>query len=110
VSTPEGKVKDKIKTLLKKHGAYWHMPVQNGMGKPALDFHVCHRGRYVSVEAKAPGKQPTPRQRQTIDEIIKAGGVVFIIDGDTTQLEQWLQGDGELGYGSNDRHRDLEYV
>ena len=108
MSTPEGKVKDSIRTLLKASGAYWHMPVQNGLGKPALDFHVCHRGRYAAVEAKAPGKKPTPRQVITMDEIVRAGGRVFLIDGDLTELDNWLQGDNERG-GSNDRHRDLEY-
>jgi hypothetical protein len=109
MSTPEGKVKDRIRSLLKQYGAYWHMPVQNGLGKPALDFHVCHRGRYGGVEAKAPGKKPTPRQLETAKDIEAAGGVVFFIDGDTTELEHWLQGDDERG-GSNDRHRDLEYT
>lgn len=109
MSTPEGKVKDLIRATLKSHSAYWHMPVQNGLGKPALDFHVCHRGRYAAVEAKAPGKKPTPRQQQTIVEIEAAGGRVFVVDGDLTELDHWLKGDDERG-GSNDRHRDLEYI
>lgn len=89
--TPEGKVKVQIKELLKKYQAYWHMPVQNGMGSPALDFHVCHQGKYLGIEAKAPGKTITTRQGITCREIEAAGGSVFICDGSNlNNLELWL--------------------
>lgn len=83
-NTPEGKIKDKIKTLCKKYApdVYYHMPVQNGMGKPTLDFIVCAYGRFIGVEAKAPGKGPTPRQVQTMKEMTDAGGYVALVDGD----------------------------
>lgn len=88
--TPEGKTKNLVKDVLKAHGAYWHCPVQNGMGAPSLDFICCFNGRYFAVETKAPGKKPTLRQEITISEIEKAGGKVFVIDGDCSELEQWL--------------------
>jgi hypothetical protein len=88
--TPEARVKDKIKKVLKAYGAYWHMPVQSGLGAPSLDFVGCVRGRFYAVEAKAKGKKPTPRQNITIMEMERAGGRVFVIDGDTTVLELWL--------------------
>lgn len=92
MSTPEGAVKAAVKTLLKKHGVYWHCPVQNGMGAPSLDFICCHNGKYLAIETKAPGKKPTPRQELTIGEIRKAGGMVFVIDGDLSALQTWLEG------------------
>jgi hypothetical protein len=71
------------------------MPVQNGMGEPALDFHVCHGGYYASIETKAFGKHPTPRQMQTIEKIIGAMGSVFLIDSkdglDFAALKGWLR-------------------
>lgn len=89
--TPEGKVKDKVKALLKKHNVYWHMPVQNGMGSPSLDFICCANGLYLAIETKAPGGKPTPRQVTTMHSIKEAGGTVMVIDGsDYTILEQWL--------------------
>jgi len=90
--TPEGRVKERVKKLLVKHGAYWFCPVQNGMGRMGLDFmHVQVRGVPVfAIETKAPGEKPTVRQQRTIDEIRAAGGTVFVIDGDTEELEQWL--------------------
>jgi len=88
--TPEGKVKEKVKKILKLAGAYYHMPVQNGMGAPTLDIIGCHYGRYFGIECKAPGKTPTPRQQNTMDAIRNAGGKVFIIDGDIDELVRWL--------------------
>lgn len=77
--TPEGTVKDKVKAVLKKHGAWWHMAVVNGMGEPTLDFTVCLNGWAIFIEAKAPGKKPTPRQRVTIAEMEAAGAQVFVV-------------------------------
>jgi hypothetical protein len=106
--TPEGKVKEQIKKLLKKYGAYWHMPVQNGMGSPALDFHVCHRGLYLGIEAKAPGKTMTDRQVLTAKEISDAGGIVFTCDGtNLVNLELWLM---EAGSGDSPSPRLSEAV
>ena len=92
MATPEGKVKVKVKAVLKKYGAYWHCPVQNGMGAPSLDFICCIRGRYFAVETKAANKQPTPRQETTIAEIQRAGGKAFVVNEvtGTDLLEQWL--------------------
>lgn len=88
--TPEGRVKEQVKRVLKKHGAYWHCPVQNGMGSPTLDFVGCYMGLFYAVETKAPGKKATPRQIMTINSMKKAGGICFVIDGDCTELEEWL--------------------
>lgn len=90
--TPEGKVKAKVKDVLRKHGAYYHMPVQNGMGAPSLDFVCCHKGLYFAIETKAGNKQPTPRQETTINQIRLAGGLAFVINEVTglSDLEDWL--------------------
>jgi hypothetical protein len=92
--TPEGVVKKAVDISLKAAGAYWHKPVMNGMGAPALDYHVCHRGYYAGIETKAKGKLPTPRQIRTMREIIKAGGSIFLIDEvggpDHQELIKWL--------------------
>jgi hypothetical protein len=77
--TPEGKVKNKVKALLKKYDAYQHWPVQTGYGAACLDCHGCYKGLYYAVETKAPGKRPTPRQVISIEDIENAGGKVFVI-------------------------------
>lgn len=91
--TPEAKVKHEIKKVLDQLSpyVYYHMPVQGmSMGKPTLDFVGCCCGQFFAIEAKAPGKKPTPRQRLMIAEMTPAGAQVFIIDGNTSGLKKWL--------------------
>ncbi len=90
--TPEGRVKARIKAVLEGLNAYWHMPIQNGMGAPTLDFvQVQVPGcPAFAIEAKAPGEEPTARQWRTIKRIRDAGGTVFVIDGCTKEMEEWI--------------------
>ena len=81
--TPEGKVKEKVKKVLKEYNAYYHMPVQNGMGKPSLDFICCHKGRFLAIETKTEKGKLTLRQEATIDEMQKAGAIVLVIRGES---------------------------
>ena len=99
--TPEGRVKQAIKAVLARHGAYWHMPVQNGMGAPSLDFVVCHKGSFIGVEAKAPGGKPTARQRHTMQRISAAGGETLCVSSE----EDLVQLDGVLSGLGNGRSR-----
>jgi hypothetical protein len=91
--TPEGRVKAKVKTVLKRFGAYYHMVVQNGMGAPSLDFVGCHSGRFFAVETKAGNKDMTDRQKQTASTMREAGAQVFLVNEvfGLVELEQWLQ-------------------
>ena len=78
--TPEGRIKAKLKRELDKlPNVYRFMPVQNGMGAPALDFYLCVHGHFVAIETKAPGKKMTARQEVTSDQILKAWGRVFVV-------------------------------
>lgn len=91
--TPEGRTKAKISAMLKEAGAYYYMPVPGGFGAPTLDYLGCHKSRFFAIEAKAPGKVPTPRQEGTIREINLAMGMAFVIDGSEGSydlLKMWL--------------------
>jgi hypothetical protein len=94
VSTPEGKTKAAIKKVLNEYGdALWqHWPVQNGMGTPTLDCNGWFKGHAYAIEAKAPGKKPSPRQVITIERMQQAGAKIFIIDSPeaTWPLKMWL--------------------
>jgi hypothetical protein len=90
VKTPEGKIKDVVKKVLTKHGAYYFMPVQNGYGAATLDFLCCYNGLFFAIETKAPGKKLTERQELTKASMNKAGGLVFVIDGSVQELEEFL--------------------
>jgi len=91
--TPEGRVKEEVKKLLKEYGVYRFMPVQTGMGAPGLDFFCCYKGRFFAIETKTMGGRPTPRQRKTMDEIEAAGGATFLVDGGESlyALDKWLR-------------------
>jgi hypothetical protein len=90
-NTPEGKVKKTVSLLLKSvPGLFYTMPVPSGFGESTLDYIGCYRGKYFAIETKAPGKKPTDRQNMVIDKMRRAGGAVFIIDGDLTELKQWI--------------------
>lgn len=62
------------------------MPVPGGFGGHHLDFFCCVLkpskgvGVFLAIEAKAFGKQPTPRQKATMEAIIQAGGIAFFAD------------------------------
>lgn len=78
--TPEGKIKDHVKRELSRFSLmYRFMPVQRGMGAPALDFYYCINGLFVAVETKVPGADLTGRQKHTALQIAAAGGIVFAI-------------------------------
>lgn len=99
MATPEKKVKDEVKKVLNKFGSdidgFW--PVPYGYGESHLDWVGCVCGIFVSIETKAPGKRPTPRQVKRIRDVKEAGGIAVVIDGteDTTtyaELEELLSG------------------
>jgi hypothetical protein len=77
--TPEGKVKEKLKALLKQEGSYWFMPVQTGYGATSLDFLVCRNSEFWAFECKAPGKRLTARQELVARQITAAGGTVNMV-------------------------------
>ena len=100
MSTPEAKVKKMVKDVLADLSEtvdvvssagedmvltvptlYQFWPVPSGFGASSLDCIVCYCGVYITIETKAPGKTPTPRQELTIAQAKGAGGLVFVIDG-----------------------------
>ena len=90
--TPEGKVKDAVKKVLKKHGIWYFMPMQNGFGVVGVpDFICCFRGAFMGIETKAPGKreQTTPNQDRVLREIVEHGGYTLVVD-DAKQLEDYI--------------------
>ncbi|RME03076.1 MAG: hypothetical protein D6816_10685 [Bacteroidetes bacterium] len=76
--TPEGKVKEEVKKILKEFGddVWWFMPVPTGYGTRGVpDFIVCLRGTFVAIETKSgPGKKPSAFQTKQINAIHRAGG------------------------------------
>ena len=77
--TPEGRVKAKLRQLLKDIGAYQFWPVQTGYGSATIDVLFCHQGKFYGIETKRPEvKKVTPRQECVMRDIAAAGGGVWL--------------------------------
>jgi hypothetical protein len=96
--TPEGKVKAAVRKVLDLYKSeldtFW--PVPAGYGPSHLDCIICAWGKFVSIETKAPGKKPTPRQKERIASVKRAGGIAVVIDGThntttVTELQKLLE-------------------
>lgn len=99
--TPEGKVKDAVKALLKRHGIWYCMPMGTGFGASGVpDFICCIEGRFLAVETKAPGRRAntTSMQDEQIAGIHKSGGAAVVID-DVSQLAMVLKLHFNISYG-----------
>jgi len=91
--TPEGKVKKKVKEYLQSIGAWYYMPVTNGMGRVGCpDILVCYKGLFMAFETKAPGKikNVTANQEREINEIISAYGLALVVD-DVEQVKEAIE-------------------
>lgn len=93
--TPEGEVKAKIDKILNNSPVplWYFKPVQIGYGKRALDYICCIAGRFVAIETKAPGKQPTAIQRVTSLDMFQSGAMVWHISNDEgiAAFDRWLR-------------------
>jgi hypothetical protein len=80
-TTPEAKVKAKIKAILKSHDIYYAMPIGTGYGNSGVpDFLCCVNGKFVAIEAKAGKGQATALQLRNLAQINNAGGYACIIN------------------------------
>lgn len=93
MKTPESKVKDKIKKILKDHGVYYAMPHGAGYGNAGVpDFLCCVRGYFLAIEAKTKGGKPTALQVKNMEDIRTAGGVSLVVDEEVLANEtlEWI--------------------
>jgi Holliday junction resolvase len=89
-TTPEGKVKDKIKKVLKERGIYFVMPATGGYGSSgAPDILVCHRGMFYGIECKAGDNKPTALQKDNLNRIEENGGYAFVIN--ETDVDDYMK-------------------
>jgi hypothetical protein len=84
--TPEGRVKQRLKAMLKRLGIWFFFPGNNGLGVsgiPDVIAIVC--GRFVGIEVKSgPTKKPTALQLKCAKDILAAGGAWFLVYDDDT--------------------------
>jgi hypothetical protein len=81
MATPESKVKEKIKKVLKAHDVYYAMPIGTGYGNSGVpDFLCCVNGYFVGIEAKAGKGVATALQLKNLGDINTAGGYSCVIN------------------------------
>lgn len=83
MATPEGRVKEAVKRLLKKRNIWFYMPVAGPFAAHGIpDFVCCYRGRFLGIETKAPGKlnATTENQKRVHEEIREHYGLMYVID------------------------------
>ena len=86
-TTPESKVKAKIKKILKDHGVYYAMPIGTGYGNSGVpDFLVCLGGEFLAIEAKAGKGIPTALQEKNLRDIKAAGGRAMVVNEEILEL------------------------
>lgn len=91
MTTPEKKVKDKVKKLLAEYGAYYFMPATGGYGKSGVpDLVACIKGRFIGIECKANGGKPTALQEKNLVDIMNTGGVAVLVDETGIELLKTL--------------------
>jgi hypothetical protein len=81
MSTPESKVKTKVRKILDDLGAYYFFPATGGYGKSGVpDIVGCYQGRFFGIECKAGDNKPTALQMKNLDLIAEKGGVAYIVN------------------------------
>ena len=83
MSTPEGRVKAAVIKRLKARGAYYTAATNTVRSRGGIpDILVCHVGRFIGLEIKAPGKAGnlTELQKHELSQVEKAGGRAHVID------------------------------
>ena len=101
MTTPEKKVKDKVRKLLTESGVYNFMPATHGYGRSGVpDIIACINGKFLAIEAKAGKGTTTALQKRELDLIRKSGGVAMVINEDNLdELMLYIASFDEEGIG-----------
>ena len=84
--TPESRIKKLIKLILTERGVVYCMPATYGLGCSGVsDFVACHRGVFISIEAKAGKGTTTALQDKWLERIRTAGGKAIVVNGDNLE-------------------------
>jgi hypothetical protein len=86
-STPEKKVKDKVKKFLDSIGAYHFSPMTGGFGRSGVpDIIVCLKSKFIAIECKANGGKTTMLQEKNINAIRLNKGIAMVVDENNIEL------------------------
>lgn len=87
--TPEAKVKANVVKILKKYEVYYFFTATGGFGRSGVpDVICCVKGKFLGIECKANGNQPTALQEREIEAIRSAKGMAMVVhEGNLDALE-----------------------
>ena len=88
MSTPEKKVKDKVKKVLEEQGCYYFFPATHGYGASGgFDVSCGFYGHFIGIETKADAtKNPTALQERNARRAWKAGCSVLLLHKDNLDM------------------------
>jgi Holliday junction resolvase len=92
-TTPESKVKKRVREVLDKLGIYHFMPPANGFGRAGIpDIIACMDGHFIAIECKAGSGTTTALQERELNRIHNAGGTTYIArENNIDELQQLLR-------------------
>jgi len=93
MSTPESKVKKRVKKILDDLGAYHFSPMATGFGRSGVpDIIACYKGKFIGIECKAGDNKPTLLQLRNIEDIKRNQGLAIVInEGNIEELLAMLK-------------------
>jgi Holliday junction resolvase len=83
----ERAIVDRIRRLLQKRGA-WFVKTTGVSVAGIPDLICCHRGFFIAIEVKQPGRHPTPAQRHQLDSVTRAHGLAIVATSPHQVAEQ----------------------
>lgn len=83
MATPESRVKEKVKKILKEFNVYHFMPIGGMYSKIGVpDIICCYKGRFIAIECKAGNNKPTALQERELRLIKESGGYALVVNED----------------------------
>lgn len=89
MSQPESRLQRRIrKALVKSVGGFW-WKVWGGPFQPAglPDLCGCVNGRFIALEVKRPGEEPSPVQRKRMRDLRSVGAIVAVVTSAEEAIE-----------------------
>lgn len=73
----ERAIVDAIRRLLQKRGV-WFVKTTGVSVAGIPDLLCCHRGFFIAIEVKQPGRKPPPAQQHQLDSIARTHGLAIV--------------------------------
>lgn len=109
MSTPEAKVKARIKKALNELGrCTYFMPPASIYGQAGVsDIIVCRNGLFVAVEAKAKRGKPTRLQIKFLERVAASGGLGMVVWPHKVQVFKPYEPENPLTHEVNDSYKRM---